>query len=202
MMRRLRRVEGIAAFACALVLLAGCTTKVGTVILLPEKEGKDGAVVVRGGEQAIVLDRPYAAAELTTSGPRRYQSDDSEVQAKFGAALAAQPRRPAQFTLYFVEGTGTLVEDSKRAFESVFAEIAARPVVDVVVIGHTDRVGSDPFNDALALQRAEAVRALLLGRGVAAESVVTVGRGKREPKVPTADGVAEPLNRRVEILVR
>ena len=41
-----------------------------------------------------------------------------------------------------------------------------------------------------------------LARGIAAENIVVVGRGKREPIVPTADGVAEPRNRRVEILVR
>ena len=39
-------------------------------------------------------------------------------------------------------------------------------------------------------------------RGLAADKVVTIGRGKRELAVPTADGVAEPRNRRVEILVR
>jgi outer membrane protein OmpA-like peptidoglycan-associated protein len=43
---------------------------------------------------------------------------------------------------------------------------------------------------------------VLIARGVAPGNVVAVGRGKREPAVPTADGVAEPRNRRVEILVR
>ena len=57
-------------------------------------------------------------------------------------------------------------------------------------------------NDALALRRAETVRAMLIARGVAPENIVAVGRGKRELLVPTADGVAEPRNRRVEIVVR
>lgn len=201
-MRRRHCVEVIAALACALGLVTGCTTKVGTVVLLPEKDAQDTAVVVRVGEGEVALDRPYAAASLTTSGPRAYQSDAAEVQARFGAALAAQPQRPARFTLYFIEGTDTLTDASKRDFEAVFVEIAGRPVPDIVVVGHTDRVGSDPFNDALALQRAEAMRALLLGRGVAPTNVVAIGRGKREPAIPTPDGVAEPRNRRVEILVR
>jgi outer membrane protein OmpA-like peptidoglycan-associated protein len=84
----------------------------------------------------------------------------------------------------------------------VLAEIAARPVPDVLVVGHTDRVGGDPANDALSRQRAEVVRNALIARGVAPESVVSVGRGEREAVVPTADGVAEARNRRVEILVR
>ena len=73
---------------------------------------------------------------------------------------------------------------------------------DVVVVGHTDRVGSDPFNDNLARQRADTVRAELIRRGIAPENIVAVGRGSREPIIPTAAGVAEPRNRRVEIVVR
>jgi outer membrane protein OmpA-like peptidoglycan-associated protein len=46
------------------------------------------------------------------------------------------------------------------------------------------------------------VQAVLVGRGIGADNIVAVGRGKREPAVPTADGVAEPRNRRVEIVVR
>ena len=68
--------------------------------------------------------------------------------------------------------------------------------------GHTDTVGTDQYNDALSLRRAERVRALLIGRGIAPDSVGAIGRGKRELRVPTPDGVAEPRNRRVEITVR
>jgi outer membrane protein OmpA-like peptidoglycan-associated protein len=87
-------------------------------------------------------------------------------------------------------------------FESVFADLKQRKVADVVVVGHTDAVGSDAFNDDLARKRAESIRAALLARGLAATDVVAIGRGKRELLVPTADGVAEPRNRRVEIVVR
>ncbi len=171
-------------------------------MLLPDKDSRDTSLVVREGEKQVVLRAPYAAANLTTSGPRAYQSNATEVQTIFGPALAAQPPRPVQFTLYFVEGTDDFTDDSKRSLQRVFAEIAARPVPDIVVIGHTDRVGSDPFNDALARQRAETVRTALIHLGIAPENIVAAGRGKREPAVPTADGVAEPRNRRVEILVR
>jgi outer membrane protein OmpA-like peptidoglycan-associated protein len=109
---------------------------------------------------------------------------------------------PAQFTLFFVENKDELTEESKRIVESVFAEIARRPVADVIVIGHTDTVGNDAVNDALSRQRADVVRAAFAARGLAADKVVTIGRGKRELAVPTGDGVPEPRNRRVEILVR
>ena len=187
--------------ALALAALAGCATQSGTVVLLPQ-EGGNTAVAVRQGERSLVLDRPYASAELTSSGPRAATSSPEEVQARFGAALAAQPMRPSTFTLYFVEQTDTFTEPSQRMIDSVLADVARYPVPDVVVIGHTDLVGSDAFNDELARKRAETVRAMLIARGVAPGSIVAVGRGKREPAVPTADGVAEPRNRRVEIVVR
>ncbi len=85
---------------------------------------------------------------------------------------------------------------------AVFAEIAKRPVPDVLVVGHTDTVGTNQVNDPLSQQRAEVIRAGLIRSGIAPENITAVGRGKRELLVPTADGVAEPRNRRVEIVVR
>ena len=183
-------------------LLAACASKQGSVVLLPERDGKNTAVVVNQGGTQVPLGQPYAAAHLTSGGPKAYQSSAQEVQSYFGAALAAQPLPPAQFTLYFVEGKDEFTPETKGIIDRVFSEISKRPVPDVVVIGHTDKVGSDALNDPLSRQRAEVVRSALLARGIAADKVVAIGRGKREPVVPTADGVAEARNRRVEILVR
>jgi outer membrane protein OmpA-like peptidoglycan-associated protein len=184
------------------IFLGACAHSTGTVVLLPEKDGHDTAVVVKQGDKEVVLSQPYAAARQTSSGPQSYTSTPQEVQALFGPALAALPGRPAQFTLHFVEGKDELTGESKEIVDSVFSEIAKRPLPDVLVIGHTDTVGNDQVNDALALQRAETVRTVLIRRGIAPEQVAAIGRGKRELAVPTADGVAEPRNRRVEIVVR
>jgi OmpA-OmpF porin, OOP family len=183
-------------------LLAACATPKGSVVLLPERDGKSTAVVVNQGGTQVPLDQPYAAAHLTSGGPKPYQSSAQEVQRYFGAALAAQPLPPAQFTLYFVEGKDEFTPETRGIIDRVFSEIATRPVPDVVVIGHTDKVGSDAVNDPLSRQRAEVVRSALLARGIAADRVVAIGRGKREPVVPTAEGVAEARNRRVEVQVR
>ena len=183
-------------------LLAACATQQGSVVLLPERDGNNTAVVVSQGGAQVPLGQPYAAAHLTSGGPQAYQSSAQEVQRYFGAALAAQPLPPAQFTLYFVEGKDEFTAESKALIDRVFAEIAKRPVPDVLVIGHTDKVGGDAFNDPLSRQRAEVVRNALLARGMAGDKVVAIGRGKREPVVATADGVAEARNRRVEIQVR
>ncbi|HEY6135713.1 MAG TPA: OmpA family protein [Rubrivivax sp.] len=189
--------------AALALLLGGCATRQqGAVVLLPQADGSRSALTVAQGSQQALLEQPYAAAHLTSGGPQPYQANAQDVQLQFGAALAARPMPPAQFTLYFVEGKDEFTDESKRLIDGVFAEIAKRPLPDVMVIGHTDKVGSDALNDPLSRQRAEIVRNALLARGIAVDKVVAIGRGKREPIVPTADGVAEARNRRVEILVR
>ena len=188
-----------AVMACA--LLGACASS-GTVVLLPEKDGRQTAVAVKQGDKEVVLDQPYAAAKATYFGPRAYSASPQEVQSQFGSALAAQPSRPATFTLYFVGGTDEFTDESKQVVDKILSEIARRPVPDVQVVGHTDMVGSDPFNDALGQQRAETVREALIRRGIPPGDVTAISRGKRAPAVPTADGVAEPRNRRVDIIVR
>jgi len=195
-----RSATGLALVA--LLLLSACATQQGSVVLLPERDGRSTALVVSQGAQQLSLAEPYAAAQLTSGGPQAYRSSAADVQAQFAAALAAQPLPPTQFTLYFVEGKDEFTDESKRTLDGILAAIAQRPVPDLLVIGHTDKVGTDAYNDALSRQRAEVVRKALLARGIAQDNVVAIGRGKREPIVPTADGVAEARNRRVEIQVR
>ena len=72
----------------------------------------------------------------------------------------------------------------------------------IMVTGHTDTSGPDGYNMALSLRRANAVKDAL-GDGVPAAAIVTVGVGKAGPLlVQTADGVREPQNRRVEIVIQ
>lgn len=188
------------------LLLAACESlKPNVVVVLPEQDGHVGAVVVRSASDgsSAILDKPYAAVHAET-GVRAepVAMDQAKVEKVFGKALAARPQPPRSFLLYFLEGKDELTEPSKPVFEDVFAEIARRRVADVVVIGHTDRVGNLQDNDRLALKRAAAMRDTLIRRGIAADAITIAGRGEREPVVQTADEVAEAQNRRVEISVR
>jgi len=197
----MNRLAGPAALLVALIVV-GCAGPSETVVLLPNAAGQDTAVTVNQGGRQVVLAQPYAGARVGRGGAEAFPSNAQDVKARYGSALAAQPLPPAQFMLFFVEGKDEFTEESKQIVDSVFAEIARRPIPDVIVIGHTDTVGNDAANDALSRQRADVVRAAFVARGLAADKVVTIGRGKREPAVATGDGVAEPRNRRVEILVR
>ena len=194
-------MRAAAALVALCVVLGGCASK-GTVVLLPEKDGRPTAVSVKQGDKEVVIDRPYGGVKSTALGPRTFVATSQDLQAEFGTALAAQPARATIFTLYFVEGKDEFTEDSKRVVDSILSEIARRPVPDVLVVGHTDAVGTDQANDALGQQRAETVRAALIRLGIPADDIHAQSRGKRALAIPTADGVAEPRNRRVVIVVR
>jgi outer membrane protein OmpA-like peptidoglycan-associated protein len=134
--------------------------------------------------------------------PQAQRLEGSEVRQEFGAVLAALPGRPKSFQLYLHEGTDQFTPESQVELDRMLAELRQRGAPDVVVIGHTDRVGNLQSNDRLSLQRAERVRMELVKLGIAENRIQIAGRGERELLVPTADEVSEPRNRRVEISVR
>ncbi len=73
--------------------------------------------------------------------------------------------------------------------------------VVIHVNGHTDRAGTDAYNLALSERRARAVQAELTNQGFTANQITISGKGESENLVPTGDGVREPQNRRVEIVM-
>lgn len=72
----------------------------------------------------------------------------------------------------------------------------------VHVVGHTDSVGSDSYNQTLSDRRSSAVSGLLVSEAVPSGRVQLHGRGERELLVRTADGVNEARNRRVDIVIK
>lgn len=174
------------------------------VVLLPKPGGQIGGVVVHSdGSEPLLLNTAYAGAHI--EGPGRVHAvayDADRARDEFGTAIASLPSRPATFVLYFLEGKDDLTPESDGEVARVFDELRSRPDPEIWVIGHTDAVGTMQYNDQLSLQRAERVRDELVSRGLAADSIDVSGRGKREPLVPTSEGISEPKNRRVEINVR
>ena len=69
----------------------------------------------------------------------------------------------------------------------------------VMLAGHTDKAGSAQYNQGLAERRNAAVQSYLAARGVPSGQIMSQAFGESQPRVPTADGVREPQNRRVEV---
>jgi outer membrane protein OmpA-like peptidoglycan-associated protein len=191
----------IGAFALAVFLTPAAPPQ--TVVVLPGPDGRVGTVVVQRDGEETVLDTAYSMSRIGSDGAEhRAAMRDSEVKREFGTALAALPPRPVSFALYFISGRDQLTAESKVELRKALAELKRRAVPDIVVIGHTDTVGNTDANDQLSLARAGRVRDELVAQGLPADRIVAAGRGERELLVRTADGVAEPRNRRVEVNVR
>jgi outer membrane protein OmpA-like peptidoglycan-associated protein len=101
----------------------------------------------------------------------------------------------------FESGKATLTKDSETILWRAYNALVANPTVKVVITGHTDNVGSQKANQALSLQRAQAVKNWLVKKGIPSSRLRTVGRGENEPVASnkTKEGRAE--NRRMEFYV-
>lgn len=184
------------------LLLAACapTTR---VTLLPRADGRASAVTVTTGQGTLLLDKAYQQADVARNGDLSTDTTTAErLQARHPELIALQPLPPERFVLEFEPGTSQLTPDSQARLDTVMVQARARAGGEIVVTGHTDRQGSLEANDQLSLERAHAIRQLLVERGFKPDLIDAVGRGEREPVVPTEDEVAEPRNRRAEILVR
>jgi outer membrane protein OmpA-like peptidoglycan-associated protein len=174
------------------------------IVLLPDDQGKTGAIVVTSAGVERRLDRPRQTVTVEAGSPPGLPTviPGQEVQAIAGPALAALPKPPLQFILYFEHDSIDLTPESKAILKKVLRTILDRAPVDVSVVGHTDTVGLKGYNYALSMKRAKAVASILLGQGVDPSTLDVTSHGKDNPLVPTGDQVTEPRNRRVEITVR
>jgi hypothetical protein len=113
----------------------------------------------------------------------------------------AQVEGGGRYLVTFGLGQTTLTEEDRRVIAQAAADYRRTGTASVTVTGYTDTSGSAANNLELSQQRAEVVAAELVNNGVSATDIVTIGRGEENLLVPTADGVREPRNRRVEIVV-
>ena len=149
-----------------------------------------------------------------TTNPGQYTNNNFSVMLgltyKFGqpeAAPAAAPPAPApaaapSFMVFFDWDRSDLSAQAMQTLQQAAAAYKQRGSARVVATGHADRSGPDDYNMALSLRRANAVKNALVSNGVPATTISVVGRGESQPLVQTADGVREPQNRRVEIVLQ
>jgi len=149
-----------------------------------------------------------------TTNPGQYTNNNFSVMLgltyKFGqpeTAAAAPPPAPApaaapSFMVFFDWDRSDLSAQAQQTLQQVASAYKQRGSARVVATGHADRSGPDDYNMALSLRRANAVKNSLVSNGVPASVISVVGKGESQPLVQTADGVREPQNRRVEIVLQ
>jgi OmpA-OmpF porin, OOP family len=104
------------------------------------------------------------------------------------------------FLVFFDWDRDTITPDGMRIVQQAADAFRSGAPVQIQVTGYTDASGSVGYNQRLSERRANNVANALARFGVARQAMVVSGRGKNDQRVPTADGVREPQNRRVEIV--
>ncbi len=157
------------------------------------------------GKGEVALAEAYTYAEI--SGRQMQPAEvklikPEEFQRKWGKLADQEPPKPQLFILNFLSGSAELTEESIAKLPDVINAMQQDDPVEVNIIGHSDAVGNDDYNYQLSLERATIVHDLLLAQAPWLTRVFIQSHGENDPLVPTADNVAEPRNRRVEILIR
>jgi iron complex outermembrane recepter protein len=123
------------------------------------------------------------------------------AEAAYVAPPAVAPAAaPKSYLVFFDFNKSDLTTQAVSIVDQAAANAGPAHVTQLTVTGHTDTIGSDAYNMRLSRRRAESVAAQLEKDGIASSEIAIVAKGKRDLLVPTADGVKEPQNRRVQIV--
>ncbi len=101
----------------------------------------------------------------------------------------------------FDTGKYTLKGEARERLAKISGIVLAYPDLKLQIMGYTDSVGSDAYNQTLSDKRAEAVRDFLVSNGVSMNNVAAQGMGKADPVADNSTAQGRQLNRRVEMIV-
>jgi len=171
---------------------------------------------------ALAFDLDYRYLGTTDSTFRsniagvRYSSGYSahnlvaSLTVRFGAApppMVAPPPPPPPpmiarkvFLVFFDWDRDTITPEGMQIVQQAAAAFRSGAPVTIQVTGYADRSGSPGYNQRLSERRANNVAGAMVRLGVPRQAMAVGGRGENDNRVPTADGVREPQNRRVEIV--
>jgi OOP family OmpA-OmpF porin len=160
----------------------------------------------------VNLDGRYFGTSAPTLGGQGYQNNNViamlSLQYKFGAptVAVAAPQTPIvsppSFMVFFDWDRSNLSAQALNTIKQAAGAYKTKGSARVTATGHTDKSGPDSYNMALSLRRANTVKDALVREGVPPTVISVIGKGETQPLVQTADGVREPQNRRVEIVIQ
>jgi outer membrane protein OmpA-like peptidoglycan-associated protein len=139
------------------------------------------------------LEQAVWSADADLSCKQRFETAIAEVE----RALTTEG---GVYLVFFAWDQADLTPVTQAVLDQVAADYARGRPTRLEVAGHADRSGTEAYNQALSEQRARNVARALAARGVPQSALDVQWFGESRPRIPTADGVREPQNRRVEIV--
>jgi outer membrane protein OmpA-like peptidoglycan-associated protein len=160
----------------------------------------------------INLDARYYGTTNPNFQSNAYSNNNislmASLQVRFGAPAAPpvvdqRPPPPVNsYMVFFDWDRSNLSQQALTTIQQAATAYKTKGSARITATGHADRSGPENYNMALSLRRANAVKDALVRDGVPATAITVLGKGETQPLVPTADGVREPQNRRVEIVLQ
>ncbi len=155
----------------------------------PTVAGVPGSVKLANANHAAIIGLRYAFNPPRPASPP--------------PATPVEAPAPARTYLVFFDWDRADLTDRARQIIAEAAQNARRvQSTRIEVAGHADRSGTPQYNMGLSRRRADNVAAELVRQGISRNEIAVTAFGETRPLVPTADGVREPQNRRVEIVLR
>ena len=166
------------------------------------------------GEQLLAAQLDSAAADLSTmlDGRKRYYIcaradgyiDMCDTITDLGGikTLKLEPKVVRRFVLqnmFFATDKTKILPSSEPALNELYMMLRDNPELRIKIIGHTDDIASDAYNQRLSEGRAHSVRKEMIERGIDGSRILTEGHGELDPIVPNDTEEHRQMNRRVEI---
>jgi iron complex outermembrane receptor protein len=150
-------------------------------------------------DQTFGEPRMFGVQLRYSFGPTAAAADTATVY-EAPPVVTPTPASPKSYLVFFDFNRSDLTPQAETIVDQAAKNAGPAKVTRLEVTGHTDTVGSDAYNMRLSRRRAESVAAQLEKDGIPSGEIEIVAKGKRDLLVPTADGVKEPQNRRVQIV--
>lgn len=155
----------------------------------------------RMAQANVDLARAQAREQTAIASRESMARQAPQIELSARSRANAAPQTLATLDLPFETGSAVLKPGASARLDPVVTALRQHPDEQVTVRGFTDNVGSEDTNQRLSQQRAEAVRAYLISRGIPADRVVAEGLGESLPIATNQTAAGRARNRRVEIQV-
>ena len=170
--------------------LAACHKKAPPVAPTPQV---DSSAIRRAHEDSL---RAAQAADA-----QRRLAADAEARARAAAAALESARAALAAPIYFEYDQATISDEAKATLDQKVAMLRANPDLKLRIDGNADERGSEEYNLALGMRRAEAARQYIAGFGIDASRLATMSNGEDKPTDPGHDESAWAKNRRDDFVL-
>lgn len=211
-MKKLNKVAMLFATA-ALATAAGAQTidnwrstdgtvwKNGTNELCWRNSSWTPATAAVGCDGAIVAPPPAPAPVAVAPAPAPMAAPAPAPAPKPAPAPVAATKVTYAADAFFDFDKSVLKPEGKAKLDDLVGKVKGINLEVIIAVGHTDSIGSDAYNEKLAIRRSEAVKAYLVSQGIEKNRVYTEGKGEKQPVADNKTREGRAKNRRVEIEV-